>query len=93
MGVHWLDVLAPEFNGGTFAKSFVIGSYNGRVNFYEPMFSFAYLNSKPNDTMPIRQPQAYQMAGYYPTSYTISYDKSPKEFTISLNNLVYRPAS
>jgi len=26
MGVHWVDFLAPEFNGGTFTKTFIWGS-------------------------------------------------------------------
>jgi hypothetical protein len=97
MGAHNLDALAPEFNGGIFTKTFIYGSYKGYLTFLEPMFTIAYLNSlvsTPGTAAPtmIRQPQAFQKAGYYPTSYTISYDRSPKEFTISLNNLVYHQA-
>ncbi|GEO05629.1 hypothetical protein AAE02nite_32930 [Adhaeribacter aerolatus] len=95
MGAHWVDVLSAEFNGGKFTKTFIYGSYNGNVTFLEPMFTLAYLQNLAalGTSTPIRQPAAYQRAGYYPTSYTISYDSSPKSYRISLNNLVYRPAS
>ncbi len=95
MGAHLVDVLSPEFNGGTFTKTFIYGSYSGNLIFIEPMFTVNYLNSLvgTNATATsIRQPQAFQRAGYYPASYTISYDKSPNEFTISFNNLTYHPA-
>ena len=95
MGAHLVDVLSPEFGGGTFTKTFIYGSYSGNLIFLEPMFTLAYLNSLiGTDATPtlIRQPSAFQKAGYYPTSYTISYDKSPKEFTISFNNLTYHQA-
>ena len=95
MGAHLVDVQSPEFNGGTFTKTFIYGSYSGKLIFIEPMFTVSYLNSLvgANATaIPIRQPSAFQKAGYYPTSYTISYDKRSKDFTISFNNLTYRPA-
>jgi hypothetical protein len=95
MGAHIVDLMAPEYNGGTFTKTFIYGSYLGNLTFLEPMFTVEYLKSLIGTTSsatPIRQPEAFQKAGYYPTSYTISYDKSPKEFRISFNNLTYHPA-
>jgi len=93
MGAHWVDVLSAEFQpGGMFTKTFIYGSYNGNLAFLEPMITLDYLTQHGNETTPIRQPQAFQRAGYYPTSYTVSYNKSPQQYQISLNNLQYHPA-
>ncbi|MEO6537315.1 MAG: hypothetical protein ABIT07_02620 [Ferruginibacter sp.] len=98
MGAHWVDVLSSEFQPqGSFTKTFIFGSYNGQVTFYEPMFTKNYLqflsDGVSTTTTPVRQPQAFQRAGYYPTSYSIGYDTNPKEFTLSLNNLTYHAAN
>ncbi|RYY10158.1 MAG: hypothetical protein EOO04_37320, partial [Chitinophagaceae bacterium] len=37
MGAHWVDPTSPEFSGKPFTQTFIYGSYNGKVNFYEPM--------------------------------------------------------
>ncbi|HZH96549.1 MAG TPA: hypothetical protein VEY06_11715 [Flavisolibacter sp.] len=96
MGAHIIDLLSPELNGQTFTKTFIYGSYKGNLIFLEPMFTTDYLTSliAGPAAMPtaIRQPSAFQRAGYYPTSYTISYQTSPKEFVITLNNLTYHRA-
>ncbi|MFC7669179.1 hypothetical protein ACFQT0_18845 [Hymenobacter humi] len=92
MGAHSVDMLAPEYTGGVFTRTFIYGSYQGHITFLEPMFTLAYLQTLGSETIPIRQPQFVGRAGYYPTSYTISYDNSPKEYRISLNNLTYRTA-
>lgn len=93
MGAHWVDVLAPEFQPGSiFSKTFIYGTYSGNVIFLEPMVTLDYLSAQKTETTPIRQPEAYQRAGYYPTSYTISYDRTPKKYRISLDNLMYHPA-
>ena len=98
MGAHLVDLLSPEFQpGGTFTKTFIYGSYQGNITFLEPMFTLEYLRALATgaqtiETAAIPQPAAFQRAGYYPTSYTISYDNTPKQYTISLNNLLYHPA-
>ncbi|ALW86450.1 hypothetical protein AUC43_15970 [Hymenobacter sedentarius] len=94
MGAHLVDVLSAEFQpGGVFTKTFIYGSYKGNLIFLEPMFTLAYLSEQKTETTPIRQPSAFQRAGYYPTSYTISYDDSPKQYHISLDNLTYHRAN
>jgi hypothetical protein len=94
MGAHAVDLLAPEYQpGGTFTHTFIYGSYRGNLTFLEPMFTLAYLSRQLNETFPIRQPRAFQRAGYYPTSYTISYEESPKHYRIALNNLTYHSAN
>ena len=90
MGAHWVDLLAPEFTGGNFTRTFIWGSYDGEFIFWEPMITRDYLLSHPEVVVPVRQPAAYQRDGYYPTNYKISYSDTPKEFTIALVNLVFR---
>jgi hypothetical protein len=90
MGAHWADLLSPEFHGSLFTKTFIWGSYDGKFIFWEPMITRDFLLSHPNEMVPIRQPEAYQKDGYYATSYKISYSERPKEYTISLVDLVFR---
>lgn len=93
MGAHWVDVLSSEFqSGGTFTKTLIYGTYSSEVIFLEPMFTHAYLSTRQSATFSIRQPESFQKAGYYPTHYSILYNTSPQEYTLSLNNLTYRPA-
>lgn len=89
MGVHWIDGLSPEFNGGVFSKTFIWGSYDGKFIFWEPMVTLDYLLSRPDDVIDLRQPSAYQTDGYYATKYKVSYSVNPKEYTVALLDLVY----
>lgn len=89
MGAHWVDLLSPELNGGSFTKTFILGSYDGYFIFWEPMITRDYLLSQPDDIVSIRQPSAFQRDGFYPTQYIVSYSSSPKEYTVALTNLVY----
>lgn len=90
MGTHWADVLAPEFNGGVFSKTFILGSWEGSFIFYEPMITMDYLLSQPNAVTPVRQPSAYAQDGWYPMNYKVSYSTSPKQYTVSLGNLTFQ---
>jgi len=89
MGAHWVDVTSPEFNGGTFTRTFIWGSYAGEFIFWEPMVTRAFLLSKPDEIINLRQPSAFQRDGYYPTQYCVTYSVSPKQYTIALLNLQY----
>jgi hypothetical protein len=42
MGAHWIDFTTPELNGQPFTQTFLYGSYNGKVIFYEPMITKAF---------------------------------------------------
>ncbi|GAB2536487.1 DUF5602 domain-containing protein [Rufibacter soli] len=90
MGVHWGDLNEPQYNGQTFTRTMILGSYQGKFIFHEPMFTLAYLQTKPNVEIPIPQPSAYQQPGYYPLSYSFMYSSTPKEYTIALTNLTWR---
>lgn len=89
MGAHWVDVTSPEFNGGTFTRTFIWGSYDGELIFWEPMVTRDFLLSKPHEIINLRQPAAFQKDGYYATQYCVTYSVSPKQYTIALLNLQY----
>lgn len=95
MGVHWVNSNASEFNGETFTKTFIYGSYENAVTFHEPMITLAYLQdlapSMPVVTT-IPQPQQVQMSGHHPRSYTVYHDPAFGEYTIALTDLRYRKA-
>jgi hypothetical protein len=91
MGKHWLDPTSPEFNGGTFTQTFLMGSYNEKMIFWEPMITLDYLLEKKTETFSLAQPQAYEQQGkYYPTKYSIEYDAASKTYTINLLELRLR---
>jgi hypothetical protein len=90
MGVHYLDQLAPEFNGLGFSRTFIYGFYHGLMYFIEPMITREYLLSNPDSTFEIRQPEGYQEAGCYPTTYSIEYDDVLATYTVSIHDFVYQ---
>ena len=90
MGAHWFDLLGEEFNGKTFTKTFIWGSNNGQLVFWEPMITHHYLMTKPNSETALRQPAAFQQDGWYPKSYTVNYSSSTKEYIISLSSLSFQ---
>ncbi|HER08987.1 MAG TPA: hypothetical protein ENO20_08775 [Bacteroides sp.] len=90
MGAHWIDLLAPEFNGGVFTRTFIWGSYDGEFIFWEPMCTLDYLLSQPDEEVDLRLPAAYQRDGWYPTKYRILYSTRPGEYTIALTGLTFR---
>lgn len=91
MGAHWVDTATPELNGKPFTYTFIYGSYNGKIVFWEPMVTVAYLQTKPNLVEPIKQPKEIQRKGlFYPTKYTIRYDEARHEYTIAMEGFTKR---
>ncbi|SDB27365.1 hypothetical protein SAMN03097699_0435 [Flavobacteriaceae bacterium MAR_2010_188] len=91
MGKHWLSGAADELiPGNIFDKTYIFGSYDGDFIFQEAMITRDYFLGKsfPEST-PIFQPQDYAISGYYPTSYSITYDSVKKLYTVSLDNFVW----
>lgn len=90
MGVHWVDPTSPELNGGTFTRTFLFGSYDGKMIFAEPMLTKAYLETKPNFTQAIPVPEKVTTPGWYPSSYSIKHDAARGEYRISLGTFVQK---
>jgi hypothetical protein len=55
--------------------------------FVEPMITRAMLFSQPNVTAKVKQPQAFQRSGFYPTEYSVQYDPAAKNVRITLESL------
>ena len=90
MGLHWVSSQAEEFNGKPFTQTFLHGSWDGRMIFFEPMITRAFLESKPDVTLPISSAKCYEPAGYYPAAYSIRYDKNTRTYRVSLSGFERR---
>lgn len=72
MGNHLLDLSAPEFNGQVFDNTFLFGSNQGHLTFFEPMLTRDYLlGLSGKDCRPVATPAALPEAGWYPTRYCV----------------------
>lgn len=91
MGNHLLDQTSPEWNGAPFTRTFIFGSYDGKISFLEPMITHAWLQGlatgqNASGCRPVKQPQAWQIAGWYPQQYCIRYRANRDDLTVSLEN-------
>jgi hypothetical protein len=92
MGNHLIDPASGEFNHQPFTRTFLYGSYDGKITFYEPMLSLAYLQSQPDEYLDLKLPAAYAETGYYPTRYSVRYDTGRNVYRISLERFIYHVA-
>jgi hypothetical protein len=86
MGMHWVDLNSPELNPNnpaTFTQTFIYGSYNSKITFYEPMATLSFLNSTTNFERSIPQPSRFEKAGYYPTKMKILKRNGVTEITLT----------
>lgn len=106
MGVHWVDVRSPELQGilgkpdayKPFTTTFIHGSWDGKLRFWEPMITRAHILSKRTATdpsmrdelIPIPLPAKYEVPGYYPAAYRIAWDAEAREYRIALTKLAWR---
>ena len=71
MGNHLIDTTTPEL--GTpprpFTYTWIFGAYGGSIIFHEVMVTKAFLALGGDTYAPIKQPEAWEHAGYYPTNY------------------------
>lgn len=91
MGTHWVDVTSPELAGQLFTQTFIYGSYNGNVTFYEPMITKAFIDNNASFQRSFPVPAKFKKAGYYPTSMRI--EKADGATHVILEGFVYRQAS
>jgi len=95
MGVHLVDSTDTSLVPGSYDFKHVIinGTWDGRYTFIEPMITREWLLTEPNVQQPLKLPQAYQKAAYYPTTYGVHFDEQAKEYVISLAGMTMRQAS
>jgi hypothetical protein len=103
MGVHYVDVRSHELQGllghqdaySPFTATFIHGSWDGQLIFWEPMITRAHIVAKKTATsaavrdeiIPVPTPKAYQKPGYYPAAYRIRWDEKAREYRIALTQL------
>lgn len=94
MGNHLIDVRTPEFGKPPkdFTHTWIYGAYDGHITFYEPMITHAFLLDRPDVCAPIRQPEAWERSGRYPTEYCMRYDAGSEATRVSLEGLILRGA-
>jgi hypothetical protein len=106
MGVHWVDTRSPELQGmfgnpdgfGPFTTTFIHGTWDGQVHFWEPMITRAYILEKKttqdpavrDEVIELPKPARYQAPGYYPEAYRIQWDAATREYRIALTRLKVR---
>jgi hypothetical protein len=95
MGWHWVDPTSAEFDPAlpkpSFTQTFIFGTYNGKVNFYEPMITLAFLKNTSNFERSIPQPAKVSTTGYYPSKLRVV--KEGNETAVILDGFVLRQAS
>ena len=85
MGKHWGNrSVAP----GTFTKTMTLGSYNGKVNFIEPMITKSALLSGVAFSLPFAQPDLFAEHTYYPTRYNFFAENG--KYYVTLSDFVLR---
>jgi len=92
MGNHLIDPSSPEFHKTKFTRTFIFGTYDGRLTFYEEMLTRDYMQSAPNKCFPIKSPPAVAVKGYYPTQSCIRFLPQSREYTVSLEGFTLREA-
>lgn len=91
MGVHWIDGTSPELTGAPFEETFIYGSFDGKVTFWEPMIAKAFMQANATFEKDIKQPTKYDQPGkYYPTKQGFAHDTAKKEYRFYLSGFVKR---
>lgn len=93
MGVHWVDPTSHEFHGHDFTATLLWGSYDGEVNFIEPMMTRTWLETRPDVSVLVKQPASVARTGHYPTSYSVRFDPEKKQYTVAMDGLIPRQAN
>ena len=90
MGLHWVDIAAPELNGGEFRYTLFYGSWNGRIIFDEPMITKAVLESRESVDVTLPAAARYASEGLRAGGYRVYYDETTGRHRVALTNLVER---
>ena len=90
MGMHAVPGSQPEFNGGTFGVSPIIGYWKGDLAFFEVMFTKAWLLKNADKQGAYPQPVKAPRHGWYPTRYAVTYDKEKAAYTVAITDFRQR---
>ncbi|GKZ14523.1 DUF5602 domain-containing protein [Haladaptatus sp. T7] len=87
MGNHLMDLTAPEFNGEPFTHTFLWGTFDGELIFFEPMVTRSFFRDLCTEIRrPITMPTAFPTMGWYPTAYAIRYSRTGDAYAVSLES-------
>jgi hypothetical protein len=94
-GNHLLPSTAPELADppADFTQTFIFGSYDGHIIFYEPMIAASVFNRGLDECHDIAEPAAWEVAGSYPTRYCMRYLPDEDAYAVSLQSFVRRDAT
>jgi hypothetical protein len=94
MGNHLIDTRTPELaeGGPPFTHTWIYGAFDGRIIFHEVMATNAFLAATPDLCADIKQPQAWERAGHYPTRYCFRRDGADGSMRIYMTDFVMRAA-
>ena len=93
MGKHWVDATSPELPwnaGDKFTKTFIYGSYDGKVTFLEPMVTLEHLQNGAESSTPIPQPSLYPKRTYYPHVFNVYKENKNKTYWVSLSSFALK---
>lgn len=98
MGNHLINTDGPEFHGKPFTHTWIFGSWDSEITYYEPMITKQWYDDlrtgeRPNGCFTIPRPDAVRKSGWYPTKYCMKRRDNRHELTTSLENFEYRMAS
>jgi hypothetical protein len=90
MPLDYIEV--PELGDppAAFTHTLIYGAHEGHIIFVEPMIAAAFIASQPDECHPIKLPQAWEVAGHYPTEYCMRYLPEEREYRVSLEGFVQR---
>ena len=95
MGTHWIDITSSEFppipGNSNFTQTFIYGSNDGKITFYESMITKHFLETTTFFERQIPQPEKFQKDGYFPTHMIIQ--KIGNLDQIIFDKFIYRQKS
>lgn len=94
-GNHLLLSTAPELADppAAFTQTFIFGSFDGHIVFYEPMIAAAVFTPDLDECHDIAQPSSWEVSGSYPTRYCMRYVPDEEAYVVSLESFVRRQAT
>lgn len=93
MGNHLIDTKTPEFAtpGTPFTHTWIFGAFDGRIIFHEVMVTHEFLTTTDEVCADIKQPEAWEQTGYYPTRYCFRPDAADGSVRVYVADFVMRP--
>lgn len=89
MGKHWLPANLGDYL--PFSKIMILGTYDGKFIFVEPMITLQTLTDiRDKMEFPYSQPDIFDVSGNYPTKYNIYSDSKTKNRYVTLSKFVSR---